>query len=400
MPQPMLARWSCETRSARKDRADRGAEVLAGDREAVARTAVVELAAVDERTIRVEQEEVGRARRRVRLRDLLGLVEQVGEGVAGLSSVFRQALGRVLGVLGRIVRADRHDRELGVGEVASQPRELRADVFTYGQWRQMNMTSSARLSSKSRTPTVRPVTTSANSKSGALVPSGQHRRGNGHRLHPPRSDARRPRTRSTAGTTPLRSKRSRERPNAARASSRRPALARTIPRTSSLSACQAEVVGRLVDRDGLVRQSDRFLVLPAIDSTRACAIRHAAWEAKSSSAESSRLRFTLASASSNRSRSQSTPASRAVIVELKPVSPTASNSSTPYPEAPLGAFRSRRGTGAASPRRLRHVGDELRVGSSSHRPIRTLRFGPPFLGPSLHREQGGPRDRATRPVRR
>ena len=79
----------------------------------------------DERAVGVEQEEVGRARRRVRLRDLLGLVEQVREDVAGLASLLRQALGRVLRVLVGIVGADRHDRELGVGEVAPEPRELR-----------------------------------------------------------------------------------------------------------------------------------------------------------------------------------------------------------------------------------------------------------------------------------
>src|SRR4030095_654031 len=49
---------------------------------------------------------------------------------------------------------------------ASSPRTCR----TYGQWRQMNITSSACLRSKSRMLTVRALTTSGSSKSGALVP--------------------------------------------------------------------------------------------------------------------------------------------------------------------------------------------------------------------------------------
>src|SRR5262249_46295445 len=44
--------------------------------------------------------------------------------------------------------------------------------FTYGQWRQMNITRSASASAKSASLTVSPVVTSLSAKSGASVPSG------------------------------------------------------------------------------------------------------------------------------------------------------------------------------------------------------------------------------------
>jgi hypothetical protein len=86
--------------------------------------------------------------------------------------------------------------------------------------------------------TIRSVVTSGSSNSGALVP-GQASSKEPPPPHPPKSDARRPRTRSTAGTTPLRSKRSIDRLRSVVASLIRPACARTKPRTSSPSACQA-----------------------------------------------------------------------------------------------------------------------------------------------------------------
>src|SRR5512132_1115996 len=58
-------------RSAPERRVDRGAQIRAGHRSSVAGPAVVELTAVDETPISVEEEEVGRARGVVGPRDLL-----------------------------------------------------------------------------------------------------------------------------------------------------------------------------------------------------------------------------------------------------------------------------------------------------------------------------------------
>ncbi len=111
---------------------DRGAQVLAGHRDPVARPAAVELPAVGEPAPGVVEEEVGRARGAERPGHLLRLVEQVREPVARQPGLLGEALGGVLRVRGRVVRADRDHREVRVRVVVRQPRDAVADVLDVG----------------------------------------------------------------------------------------------------------------------------------------------------------------------------------------------------------------------------------------------------------------------------
>src|SRR5688572_24694367 len=105
-------------RSPLERRADRRPEVFAGYRYPVAGTTGVELSPVDQRAMVIEQEEVRGARRRVRLRDGLRLVEEIGERVASLDGFRREPLRCVLGIRNRVVGADRDDPEIGADVLA------------------------------------------------------------------------------------------------------------------------------------------------------------------------------------------------------------------------------------------------------------------------------------------
>src|SRR5437016_13796160 len=67
---------------------------------------VVDATVIGEPARPVEDVDVGRAHRAEGARHLLRLVEQVGEAVALLAPAAEQVLGPILGVVGRIVRAD------------------------------------------------------------------------------------------------------------------------------------------------------------------------------------------------------------------------------------------------------------------------------------------------------
>ena len=82
--------------------------------------AVVELTAVDETPVSVEEEEVRRTRGVVGLRNLLRLIEQIREGVAGFAGFLGEARGGVLRVGLGVVRADRDDREAGVHVIPTE----------------------------------------------------------------------------------------------------------------------------------------------------------------------------------------------------------------------------------------------------------------------------------------
>src|SRR4029450_2533541 len=124
----------------------------------------------------------------------------------------------------------------------------------------MNITSSARFASKSRMDTVLPVTTSRSSKSGALVPSasiveGTAMKSLSQELGDPCSNALdrgddplafEPLEGAVVGLLRL------VRPSGGGQHHASDLVALGLPR---------EVVGRLVDRDGLVRQCERFVML-------------------------------------------------------------------------------------------------------------------------------------------
>jgi hypothetical protein len=94
--------------AAGEDGVDGGAQVGAGDGEAVAGAAGVELAPVDEPAPAVEEEEVGRAGRPVGPGGLLGLVVEVGEGPALAGGLLRHRLRGVGRVGGDVVARDGH----------------------------------------------------------------------------------------------------------------------------------------------------------------------------------------------------------------------------------------------------------------------------------------------------
>src|SRR5688500_10870089 len=70
---------------------ERGPQVAAGHGNAVAGAAVIELAAVHELAMPIEQKEVGRARCLVGFRDFLSRIEQIRERIAGFPFLFTHA---------------------------------------------------------------------------------------------------------------------------------------------------------------------------------------------------------------------------------------------------------------------------------------------------------------------
>src|SRR6185503_2444539 len=96
---------------------DRRPQITAGHGLAVRRTTVVELAVVGELARRVEDVEIGRARRTERARDVLALVEQKRKTPALVLREPRHRGGRVLWVRALVVRVDGDGGEPAVHRV-------------------------------------------------------------------------------------------------------------------------------------------------------------------------------------------------------------------------------------------------------------------------------------------
>ena len=129
MLQPMLGVCSRGRRTPGEHRGGGGAQIGAGHGLPVAGPAVVELAAIREPAIRVEEKEIGRAGRAVRLGHGLCFIDQVGEVVAQLGGFGPHPVGPVLRIRDRIVRVDRDDRESERPVLARKARELTANVL-------------------------------------------------------------------------------------------------------------------------------------------------------------------------------------------------------------------------------------------------------------------------------
>ena len=103
MLQPMLAFWFGDTGFPSSTASKRCSQVFAGDGDAVAWPAVVELAAIDKALVFVEQVEVRRASRPVGLGHGLRLVIKVREAVAGRGGLLGHLRRAVGGVIGHVV---------------------------------------------------------------------------------------------------------------------------------------------------------------------------------------------------------------------------------------------------------------------------------------------------------
>ena len=75
------------------------------------RSAIVETAMISESSIGIENKEIGRALGIVGFGDGLRLVVEKRKGKIVLDSQFAKSLRRVIGVGGRIIRADCHERD-------------------------------------------------------------------------------------------------------------------------------------------------------------------------------------------------------------------------------------------------------------------------------------------------
>ncbi len=129
MLQPVLGRWVASGRLLREHGGDGGREVGAGHGFAVARPRVVELPAIGQLQVPVEEIKVRRAGGEVGLRDGLRLVVEIGEtpavGALHLVHFFRT----VGGIARDIVGVDGHEAhafgDAGVGEVGEGTGEVK-----------------------------------------------------------------------------------------------------------------------------------------------------------------------------------------------------------------------------------------------------------------------------------
>src|SRR5579863_4010605 len=115
--------------AAGQDGVDGGAEVFAGDGDAVAGAAQVELATVGEAQVLVEEVDIGCAGGIVGVGYLLGLVVEVGECKAKAGGLGAKPLGAVVGVGCGVVRADGDDMQGLSGVVGSELRNALFDVL-------------------------------------------------------------------------------------------------------------------------------------------------------------------------------------------------------------------------------------------------------------------------------
>src|SRR5581483_1558291 len=111
------------------DRVERCPEISTGDRDAIAGTAVVELASIHEPLLLVEEEKIRRALRVVLSSDFLRIVVENRELKSLLSRHFGQALRPIFRVGHRIVRTNRHDAHATVRVIVSNPSELPLHVL-------------------------------------------------------------------------------------------------------------------------------------------------------------------------------------------------------------------------------------------------------------------------------
>ena len=149
-------------------------QVPAGHRRLQGRPRVVELAAVDQLAVPVEEEEVRRARRLVRLRHLLRLVEEVGERVAPALHLLGHLRRGVVGVVGHVVGHDRPPSARPLSWYSrAEARQLVGDVLHEGTVvGQEDHQQRRRAGDSPTSDTVFPVAGSGREKSGAARPRG------------------------------------------------------------------------------------------------------------------------------------------------------------------------------------------------------------------------------------
>ena len=119
-------------RFAVEDGFERGAQVTAGDGQAVAGSAVVELSAVDESLFAVEEVEVRGASGAIGLGDGLGFVEEIREQKTGGGDFLGHFCGAVGGVILNVVRVDTDDGHAPGEVIARELRETFADMLHIG----------------------------------------------------------------------------------------------------------------------------------------------------------------------------------------------------------------------------------------------------------------------------
>ena len=142
-----------------------------GDPTSVVGLSVVAMAVKHESTLAVEDERVGRAGRREGAGDVLGLVVEVRKRPAVAAGLGDHLIGPVLRVGDDVIAGDADHRDAPIGELPTERGEApAATCWTYGQWLQMKVTTSAAPVSSSRL-TVAPVAGSGSANGGAGVPS-------------------------------------------------------------------------------------------------------------------------------------------------------------------------------------------------------------------------------------
>lgn len=108
---------------------ERGAKVFAGDWNSVARSAGVQLAAIRETMIAVEEKEIRRAGGAIRLGHRLGFIVEIGEVISGIARFVFHLRRAVIGIMGCVVGADGDDADAACRIITSDVREFGADVF-------------------------------------------------------------------------------------------------------------------------------------------------------------------------------------------------------------------------------------------------------------------------------
>ena len=107
-------------------------QVRRRDRLPVSRPRIIHLPAVRQFPVLGVEEEIRRARRLVRLRDLLTFVEEVRELVAPPTPLHLHRLGRVVGIVDGVVGVDADDGNALVHVLARHLRQVVGDVLDVG----------------------------------------------------------------------------------------------------------------------------------------------------------------------------------------------------------------------------------------------------------------------------
>ena len=87
------------------------------------------MAAIDQAMIAVEQEKIRRAGGAIGVSHGLGFIVEIGEVVTSRAPFLDHLRRAVVGIIGRVVRADGDDADATRGIIAANVREFTADVF-------------------------------------------------------------------------------------------------------------------------------------------------------------------------------------------------------------------------------------------------------------------------------